>query len=311
MLHDCASDEFWNSRDDSVAASVQSVHPIGRPVIHSAKQGLRKTIVSAERRPGDVEQMRRATRPPLSSRASTDALEQSFHSLAGRVGNNPSSFAGLRGTNKPARQSIPLRIVPESGKGPEYDVKSVPGEAIDVFDDGRFRLEFVDEPRVFEPEPALLSVERCVPSVHGSGDADILAWESAAENMNGMAACIDVSGEGSDIVMTGDSRPPPGEYSPAECGDLAECDGSHSGPFEPEAESSDSAEEIEDIHRHPVNAKLSAERLHEGEKIGACPLCVGLAVPVGERIEMHQCQAGAGRDRELIGGHAGTMFRKP
>jgi hypothetical protein len=39
-----------------------------------------------------------------------------------------------------------------------------------------------------------------------------------------------------------------GEDTSAIVVDLAECDGSHTGPFEAEAEAADSAEEVEDIH---------------------------------------------------------------
>lgn len=42
-----------------------------------------------------------------------------------------------------------------------------------------------------------------------------------------------------------------GEDSPAERIDLAECDGSHPGSFEAEAETADPAEKIEDIHLFP------------------------------------------------------------
>jgi len=72
----------------------------------------------------DVEQMRRATRPPLSNRAKVDAFEQSFHSLAGRVGNNPYSLPRLGGSNGGAWYNLPLRIIPDRGKVPENPLKS-------------------------------------------------------------------------------------------------------------------------------------------------------------------------------------------
>jgi hypothetical protein len=50
------------------------------------------------------------------------------------------------------------------------------------------------------------------------------------------------------------------EHSSAEGIDLTEGDGSHPGSFEPETESANAAEEIEDIHATQViDAELSCE----------------------------------------------------
>lgn len=237
--HDGASNEFRDFGDDGIAEGVQSVHPIGRFVIHSPKQGFRKTIISTKGRMRDVEQMRRATLPPLSSRAKTDALEQSFHSLAGRVGNNPSPLAGLRGSNKPAWESIPFRIIPDGGKRPEYLVKSVPGEAVNVFDDRVVGTEIPDDPLVFKPKTALLSVKSGLSTVNSGSGANVLAWEAAADDLD--ADGVSVVPEAlacniSDILVTRDAWPVFREDSPAERIEFAKGNSSHPRSFEPEAE---------------------------------------------------------------------------
>jgi hypothetical protein len=50
------------------------------------------------------------------------------------------------------------------------------------------------------------------------------------------------------IGVAGDAGPVLGKDLPAERIDFAERDGSHPGPFEAEAETSDAGKEVEDIH---------------------------------------------------------------
>ena len=64
--------------------------------------------------------------------------------------------------------------------------------------------------------------------------------------------------------MDGDAWPMLGEHTPAIGIDFAEGDGSHSGSFEPKAESANSGEEVEDIHRRsggPLNGLRHPEAL--------------------------------------------------
>lgn len=175
---------------------------MGRPVIHSAKKGLRKTTISTEGRIRDVEQIRLATLPPLSSLASTDALEQSRHSLAGRVGNNPGSLASLWDTNEGAWKNIPFRIVPDTGKAPENADKSVPDEIPDVFDDDGLRAQFFNETGVFVPEPASVSIEAVIDTPGRASDRNVLAREPAADDIDSNSISGKSIGcEGSDIFI--------------------------------------------------------------------------------------------------------------
>jgi hypothetical protein len=68
-----------------------------------------------------------------------------------------------------------------------------------------------------------------------------LAWEAAADDIGGDAA------EGPHIPVNGDIWPVLSEHPLAIGVDFAEGDGSHSGSFEPEAETADPAKEVEDI----------------------------------------------------------------
>jgi len=93
--------------------------------------------------------------------------------------------------------------------------------------------------------------------------ADVLAGEAPANNVNGNAICREPFGsKGSDVVENRDIWPVPGEDTSAIGIDFAEGDGSHSGPLEPEAESSDAGKEVEHIHLAPqktsvISAKFS------------------------------------------------------
>ena len=219
------SDQFGDFGDNGVPAGGNSVHPIGRPVIHSAKQGLRKTIISTERRVGDVEQIRLATRPPLSNLARTDAREQSLHSLAGSVGNDPYSLASLGDANELAGKYLPFRIIPDLGKPPEYSVKSVPGKVFDVFDNGEFRADFPDKAVVFKPQSAPCAVETIVDAPGVPGDRNVLAWEPSAYDINGNSiASKSVGCEFSDITIARHLGPMFRQYAAREFLNLAEGD---------------------------------------------------------------------------------------
>jgi hypothetical protein len=94
------------------------------------------------------------------------------------------------------------------------------------------------------PQSAALSGETCaVP-----GEADVLAGEPAADDVNAIeltqSSCI----ERTDILEARNLRPLLAENSPAVGLNFAERDRTHSGSLEPEAESADSAEDVKDVH---------------------------------------------------------------
>ena len=104
------------------------------------------------------------------------------------------------------------------------------------------------------PEAASFSIKASA----FSGEADILAGESAAERVDGNSigskACC---GEGADVVVARDSWPVLSEDSLAEWIDFAEGSGSQAGSFEAECKSANACKEIEDIH-FPFKSFLDA-----------------------------------------------------
>lgn len=242
------ADQFDYLRDYGVPARFNSVHPIGRPVIHSAKQGLRKTIISTERRVGDVEQIRLATRPPLSSLARTDAREQSLHSLAGSVGNDPYSLARLGDANELAWEYLPFSIIPERGKPPENLVKSIPDEILDVFDNDDSRARFPDKAVVFEPQPTPVSSQSFLDAPSISGNRDILARKPTAYDINGNSVSSKSVGcEFSDVTIARHLGPVFRQYAAREFLNLAEGDRLKSArALKTERETADAAEQVKD-----------------------------------------------------------------
>ena len=154
-----------------------------------------------------------------------------------------------------------MSIIPERGKRPEYTVKAVPGEAINVFDPDDLGTDFSNETFVFEPKPALLSVETGIPAVDGGGNTDVLTGKPSEDCVNGNPICAEpVRRKLANVFVTWDARPVLGEDAPTIGVDLAERDCSHSSSFESEAEGAKTTEEIEDIHCGPfgLRARIAA-----------------------------------------------------
>lgn len=241
-------------RDDGVSTCGNSVCPIGRPVIHSANEGARHTTSSSERSSGDVAQIRRATRPPLSIRARMDAFEQSLGSLAPSVGNNPDALSRLWGTNEGAWNNCPASIIPARGKAPEYVEKAIVEEGLDVLNEDVSGLEFSDEPVILPPEAALLSVEPGVPSVSRCGARYVGARKSSAEDINGNSISgQSVGGKRSDVFIALHPRPVLGQDTLAELVDLAERNTlKPARPFEPKIKSTQAGKQRKHFqHPHP------------------------------------------------------------
>ena len=107
---------------------------------------------------------------------------------------------------------------------------------LDVFSDDVGWLAKSDDPKHFGPK------------VFG----DPSSSRSSAKGLAREASTHEIGADDrhlSDVVVAGDVRPVLSENRPAPGIDLAECDGSHPGSFEPEGEAADSAEKVEDIHR--------------------------------------------------------------
>ena len=101
---------------------------------------------------------------------------------------------------------MPFRIIPERSERPEHLIQSARTKGADIFDEDVARLEDFDRFGVLEPESAALASE----SGAFSGEADVLARESSAQEVNRLNRVpIDFT----DIAITGDGWPVFGEDS--------------------------------------------------------------------------------------------------
>jgi len=169
------------------------------------------------------------------------------------VGNNPNPVPLVRRTNGGSWNAVPFRIKPERGQVPENAVEPSPAKRADVLHDDVEGSKLANKTGVLEPETRSLARKpRALPR-----DADVLAGEAATDDIDGDAVSNkSVCREGPHIVIARDAGPVLCENGAAVGLDFAEGDGSESfGPFEPKAETSNAAEQVEHFHRWvPVGA---------------------------------------------------------
>ena len=154
---------------------------------------------------------------------------------------------------------MPLRIIPDRGQVSENAVQPSTKQRCDVLHDYVAGSKFANKSGVFSPKAAACAVD----AGPFAGRADVLAGESSADDVNPNSICSQAfGGKGSNVLVAGDAWPMLFEDGAAERLDFTERDGSHSGSFEPEAESADAAEKVEDIHgfRHLWLMIASTER---------------------------------------------------
>jgi hypothetical protein len=95
----------------------------------------------------------------------------------------------------------------------------------------------------FRPEVAVVRLCSLL-----AGDAEGLAWEASADEINSSKPIQSVCVDGMNVIEAGDVWPVLSKDCSAVFVSLAERDGSHPGSLESETESANAAEEIEDIH---------------------------------------------------------------
>jgi hypothetical protein len=150
----------------------------------------------------------------------------------------------MRGANVGSWYAMPLRVIPERGQVSKNASKPPAAvsrkDCCDVLHDRVGRSNIPNESSILRPEAAPISLDSFSAPVD-AGNADVLARESTADNV-----AFDVA-KGSDIIEAGHVGPALLEDGTAVGLDLAEGDGAESpGAFEPEAESADAAEQVED-----------------------------------------------------------------
>lgn len=104
----------------------------------------------------------------------------------------------MRSTGVIRSHNSPLRIVPQRGKVTEYSVKPPRSEHWRVLHEREPGLYLANDPGHFGPQSAPLSIE----AVTLSGDADVLAGEPSADNVDVSAPWL--AFEGPDVIPHGE-----------------------------------------------------------------------------------------------------------
>lgn len=93
--------------------------------------------------------------------------------------NDPDPISLVRRADVRGSEMMPFDIEPEAGKIGQHWTQATSSQPWHVFGDDNGRFRFIDDAREVRPEPALV-----VESALFSGEAEWLAWEAAANNVN-------------------------------------------------------------------------------------------------------------------------------
>jgi len=104
----------------------------------------------------------------------------SWFALAVGVCNKPEPVASVRGANGRSRDAVPLRVIPARGQVSENTLKPPSKESCDVLHDDVAGSKLANESRVLAPKTRACPVD----SSALAGEADVLAGESAAEDVD-------------------------------------------------------------------------------------------------------------------------------
>jgi hypothetical protein len=152
----------------------------------------------------------------------------------------------MRRTNGGSRYRVPFSVIPERGKVSENVGKSSSPESPDVFHDDVVGSKFANQTRVLSPEAASLSVKTCTLA----SQRDVLTREAPADGLDGLNSIGSKPGSGklSHVVIAGNSRPVLRQHAAAERVDLAEGARLETGALQAQAEPTDAAEQVEEVH---------------------------------------------------------------
>ena len=141
-------------------------------------------------------------------------------SVASGVGNNPDAIPPVRRVNGVKRDTVPLRIIPDLAELAEHLLQSARSKDRTIFNDDKPWPKIGDEAQHLVPKAAFLACN----SGHSADKANVLAWEAACDDINGNSiGSKSFTGEGANIVITGDFWPVLGEDAAGEVFDFAEC----------------------------------------------------------------------------------------
>jgi hypothetical protein len=125
-----------------------------------------------------------------------------------RVRDDPYAVASVRGTNGASWYAVPFRIIPERGQGSENCIHPSRKQRADVLHDNETRSQFANKTGDFVEQAAPLAFKSCAKSCK----ADVLAWEPAADDIDGNSiGSKSFCGKGAHVVIAGDAWPVLGE----------------------------------------------------------------------------------------------------
>ena len=189
----------------------------------------------------------RATTTSLNGRAffasvSIEALPD-FQSLEVGVGHKPHSVSSVRGADGGSWNTVPDRIVPDLGKGPENGSHSETKQAWDVLHDDETGSCLANNAPVFAPQTRSRTFEASPLSSEGN----VLAREPAADDIDGNSiGSKSCCGELADVVIARDLWPVLCQDAATEWVYLAERYSLEAaGALKAEAEAADPAEQVE------------------------------------------------------------------
>jgi hypothetical protein len=180
--------------------------------------------------------------------------------LAVGVGHNEQSSSHVWCTHGACRYNTPLRIVPDSGKLSENDVKPSSKQSCDVFNCHVSGSNLANDSSVLPPEARPFAAESHAGSV---GPAKILTREAAADDIDGNKVG---SSDMPHILMASGVGPVPCEHGATVFVLLnLPFDGTEAGAFQPQLQAADARKERSDGECHrctvsPLSAWISASR---------------------------------------------------
>jgi len=134
--------------------------------------------------------------------------------------------------------AIPFRIEPERGQVSENVSKPPSKQSCDVFHDDVSGSNLANKTPEFTPQSGAFTSESCAFPC----EANVLAWESTADDIYRLHAGERFSAQGTYVIKNWDIGPMLSQNCSAVGIDFAERDGAHSCSFESETEPSDAAE---------------------------------------------------------------------
>ncbi len=160
----------------------------------------------------------------------------------------------MRRANEGRWYTVPLRIIPERGQGPENTLQPVIKQRCDVLHDDVLGSKLANKPGVFKPEAGSGPIQSAPASI---GEADVLAGKSSAYDIDADTIVTKaLFTEGSNVAIALHLGPMFRQHAAAERFDFAEGYGFEAASaLQPKAKTANAAEQI----KHPELAHGNAD----------------------------------------------------